>query len=289
MTAVQSLRVLTYASWQAFVRFNSGDAWAIASHIALSTLMALFPFLIVVASLSGFFGTQNLANEVAQLLLEAWPSEVSGPLAFEFRSVITSARGDVLTVGLVLAIYFASSGIESLRIALNRAYDVPETRSWWLTRLESIGYVLVGAVALLAMAFLVVLAPLIFATLVRHAIWLEPLWPMISLARLAAVSLVLVTALVIVHKWLPAGRRRFREIAPGIVVTIILWIVAGELFGSYLARFAYTYVTYYAGLASVMMALVFLYVTASIFIYGGELNSAIRRERRRQAAVAAPE
>ena len=89
---------------------------------------------------------------------------MSGPLAFEFRSVITSARGDVLTVGLVLAIYFASSGIESLRIALNRAYDVPETRSWWLTRLESIGYVLVGAVALLAMAFLVVLAPLIFAT-----------------------------------------------------------------------------------------------------------------------------
>ena len=56
---------------------------------------------------------------------------------------------------------------------------------------------------------------------------------------------------------------------------MVLWIVAGELFGSYLARFAYTYVTYYAGLASVMMALVFLYVTASIFIYGGELNAAI--------------
>ena len=61
----------------------------------------------------------------------------------------------------MLAIYFASSGIESLRIGLNRAYNVSEPRPWWLLRLELIAYVLVGAVALLALAFLVVLAPLI--------------------------------------------------------------------------------------------------------------------------------
>jgi membrane protein len=53
------------------------------------------------------------------------------------------------------------------------------------------------------------------------------------------------------------------------------------MFGSYLSEFAYTYVTYYAGLASAMVALVFLYVTASIFVYGGELNSEIRKQRRR--------
>lgn len=273
-----SLRLFYHANKDAFVRFNSGDAWAIASHIALSTLMALFPFLIVVASLSGFVGTQNLADEVAQLLLEAWPAEVAGPIAFEFRSVITHSRGDLLTLSLVLAIYFSSSGVESLRIALNRAYDVPETRSWWLTRLESVAYVLVGAIALLTMALLVVLAPLIFATVVRHLVWLAPLWPVINLVRLAAVAVILISALIIVHKWLPAGHRRFSEILPGIAVTMILWMVAGELFGSYLARFAYTYVTYYAGLASVMIALVFLYVTASIFIYGGELNAAIKRQ-----------
>ena len=52
------------------------------------------------------------------------------------------------------------------------------------------------------------------------------------------------------------------------------------MFGRYLAEFAYTYVTYYAGLASAMIALVFLYLTASIFIYGGELNAAIMRDAR---------
>jgi membrane protein len=86
--------------------------------------------------------------------------------------------------------------------------------------------------------------------------------------------------LIVVHKWLPAGHRSFGEIAPGILVTFVLWIAAGATFGSYLSEFAYTYVTYYAGLASAMTALVFLYVTASIFVYGGELNSEIRKHRR---------
>jgi membrane protein len=70
-----------------------------------------------------------------------------------------------------------------------------------------------------------------------------------------------------------------REIVPGILVTLAMWLAGGILFGRYLAEFASTYVTYYAGLASVMIALVFLYLTASIFMYGGELNSAICRPR----------
>ena len=70
-----------------------------------------------------------------------------------------------------------------------------------------------------------------------------------------------------------------------LIGALILWLIAGELFGDYLARFAYTYVSYYAGLASAMIALVFLYVIASIFILGGELNAAILRWREAQAPV----
>jgi membrane protein len=71
-----------------------------------------------------------------------------------------------------------------------------------------------------------------------------------------------------------------RDILPGILATLIMWLAAGIIFGRYLAEFAYTYVTYYAGLASAMIALVFLYLTASIFVYGGELNAAFVRLRR---------
>jgi membrane protein len=287
---VRLLRLCYRIPLDAFYRFNADDGWAIASHIALSTLMSLFPFLILCTALAGFFGSKDLADEVANILLEAWPTQVATPIAAEIHNVMTAARGDLLTIGALLAVYFSSSGIESLRIGLNRAYNVGETRRWYWLRLESIGYVIVGAVGMLVMAFMIVLTPLIFATAVRHAPWLDPLWPMLNFLRFAIASVVLIVALFIVHKWLPSGSRRLLDILPGIAATLVMWLVAGKAFGDYLAEFAKNYVTTYAGLASVMVALVFLYVVASIFVYGGELNATIlefRKELRRRKMGAA--
>ena len=264
----------------AFRHFIEDDGWAIASHIALSTLMALFPFLIVVTALAGFFfGSAELADEAARLLLEAWPKQVAAPIALDIAGVLTSTRGDVLTLGVLFALYFASSGVESLRIGLNRAYNMKEPRSWWVLRLESIVYVLVGAVAILAFSFLVVLAPLILSKLAHYLPALDQFGDLITFARYAVTAAVLIVALMIVHLWLPAGRRSFAEIAPGIVATLLLWLISGAIFGRYLANYAFAYVSMYAGLASAMVALVFLYVCASIFIYGGELNSVVTRTR----------
>ncbi|MEP7030241.1 MAG: YihY/virulence factor BrkB family protein [Pseudolabrys sp.] len=264
----------------AFWHFLADDGWAIASHIALSTLMAMFPFLIVVTALAGFFfGSKQLADEAARILLEAWPQEVAGPIALDVAGVLTDTRGGVLTFGVIFALYFASSGVESLRVGLNRAYDTTEPRSMWLLRLESIAYVLVAAVAILAFSFLVVLAPFIWGKLVHFIPTLEPLGELVTFVRYTVAVLVLTIALLIVHAWLPAGRRSFMQIAPGIVATLLLWLVAGTVFGRYLANYAFTYISMYAGLASAMVALVFLYVCASIFIYGGELNSEIAKAR----------
>ena len=265
----------------AYWRFIDDDGWAIASHIALSTLTALFPFLIFLTALAGFFGSKELADEAARLLLDAWPAQVAGPIAGEIHNVLTQTRGQLLTLSAVLALYFASGGVEALRIGLNRAYDAAETRPWWGLRLESIGYVLVGAVALLALSFLIVLGPLIWAQTLRYAPALGGLQHFVTLARLGLTTLVLLVALVLVHKWLPAGRRTFAVIMPGVAFSFLVSLAIGEAFGAYLAAFAGNYVTTYAGLASVMIALVFLYTMAAIFVYGGELNAAIERARGR--------
>jgi membrane protein len=271
----------------AFRHFLADDGWAIASHIALSALMSIFPFFLVLTAIAGIVGSEDLADEAARILLEAWPEEVSAPIATEIHAVLTGAHGQVLTVGAVLALYFASSGIESLRIGLNRAYNMIDARPIWLLRLESIGYVIVAAVALLALSFLVVLAPVIWWTVLKYVPALEPLSDLITLTRFVVATVLLIVALILVHLWLPAGRRRFKEILPGILVTLVLWLAAGILFGRYLSDYAFTYSIYYAGLASVMIALVFLYFTACIFIYGGELNAVIQKARVERALAAA--
>jgi membrane protein len=267
-------------TYGAFCHFLADDGWAIASHIALSTLMALFPFMIVVTALAAFFfGSKDLADEAAHILLEAWPPQVAGPISADITGVLTNARGDVLTFGVLFAIYFASSGVESLRIGLNRAYDMAERRPWWLLRLESILYVLIAAVAILAFSLLVVLAPFLWDRLVRIAPQLAPFSVLITFARYIVAAMVLIISLTVIHSWLPSGRRNLGEIAPGIVATLALWLIAGAVFGRYLAEYAFAYVSMYAGLASAMIALVFLYVCASIFVFGAELNSTIEKVR----------
>jgi membrane protein len=277
---VRQLRYVYHVMMDAFYTFLADDGWAIASHIALSTLMALFPFLIVLTSLAGFFGSKQLADQAAALMLETWPQQVADSLSGEIHDVLTTTRGDALTIGLVLAVYFASNGVESLRVALNRAYAVVEPRRWYWLRLESIGYTLIAAFTALAMAFMIVLGPLILAAARRHIpLIVETNQSFLTLARYGITISAMVIALFILHAWLPAGRRGFMQILPGIIFTLVASLVSGIVFGQYLARFANNYVTMYAGLASVIIALVFLYFIAAIFVYGGELNAAIIKSR----------
>jgi len=277
---VRQIRYIFDVCMDAFYTFLADDGWAIASHIALSTLMALFPFLIVLTSLAGFFGSKELADQAAGLMLQVWPKQVADTLSGQIHDVLTTTRGDILTVGAVLAVYFASNGVEALRIALNRAYSVIETRRWYWLRLESIGYTLVAAFTSLAMAFLIVLGPLILEAARRHIpLIVESNEQLLTFARYGVTVTALIVALFILHAWVPAGRRSFLQILPGIIFTMAASLVSGIVFGQYLARFANNYVTMYAGLASVIIALVFLYFIAAIFVYGGELNAAIIKSR----------
>jgi membrane protein len=277
---VRQLRYVYLVIEDALYTFLADDGWAISSHIALSTLMALFPFLIVLTSLAGFFGSKQLADQAAELLLQVWPQQVADSLSGEVHDVLTTTRGDVLTIGAVLAVYFASNGVEALRVALNRAYSVIEPRRWYWLRLESIGYTLIAAFTALAMAFLIVLGPLILEAARRHIpLTIASNENFLNLSRYGITITALVVALFILHAWLPAGRRGFLQILPGIIFTMVASLVSGIVFGQYLARFANNYVSMYAGLASVIIALVFLYFIAAIFVYGGELNAAIIKSR----------
>lgn len=273
---------IVYRSW---MRFSDDDGWAIASHIALSGLTSLFPFLILVGALAGFIGTPDLAQRATNLLFESWPPQVAGPIAREVENVLTQPRTGVATLSALLAVYFASSAVDAVRIGLNRAYDETDGRAWWVLRLESVLFVLLGAVALMGFTFLVVLEPIVWAAAVRFLPHLADLQGLFDAVRLATISLILVATLVFAHKFLAAGRRRLAQIAPGVALTLLLWLAFGEGFGFYLARFSQNYVTTYAGLASVMIALVFLYVLSAIFIFGGEVNASISTTRQKKTGA----
>ena len=259
--------------------FEKDDGYAMASHIALSGLTAIFPFLIFVTSLAGFFGAQPLADAAASTFFEIWPPRVAEPILMQIHNVLSNRHGGLLTVSALLALYFSSSGVEALRTGLNRAYNARETRPWWRLRLQSIGYVFIGALALLSLAFLLVLGPIVWAAVIVRAPALSALSNMVAIGRYVVSTIILLLALVIAHRVLPNIKLSLKQIAPGIALTYVGSMIFALAFSTYLGRFAFNYVATYAGLASVMIAIVFLYSLSAIFIFGSELNAALRRAR----------
>jgi len=267
----------------AFRRMNSNDGFALASHVALSTLLALFPFIIFVTAVASFLDLRDTADAVIDLIFETWPPSIAEPISREINSVLTVPRGDLLTLGIMLAIWLASNGIEALRTGLNRAYGVHDTRNYVWCRIKSIGFVLIGAFALLAFGVLLVAGPIGWHYLIARAPQLESLSRLVTVVRYGVATIILLIALLVAHRWLPGGRRTFREILPGIAFTLAVWILGGSLFATYLASFS-NIATTYAGMATVMTALIFLYLVSAVLLFGGSLNAAIRDEADRRRA-----
>ena len=264
--------------------FNDDDGWSMASHLAITALMALFPFLIFATTLASFLGASAFAETAVHIVFDTWPAQIAAPISREVINVLTVQRTDLLTYGVLLAAFFASNGIESLRTALNRAYRVVETRSFIFRRIQSLAFVFIATIGFVVISVLLVFAPLIVRLALENFEWVEPYLGTITLWRFVIASVVIVLGLIAVHVWLPAGKRRFVDIVPGIIFTLIGWLVGSTVFANYIDRFS-SYVTTYAGLASIMIAVVFLYIVSAIFILGGELNAAINRYFEARARV----
>ncbi|ODT05809.1 MAG: ribonuclease BN [Mesorhizobium sp. SCN 65-20] len=270
--------------YDAVGHFYDDDGWAMASHLAISALMALFPFLIFATTLASFLGADAFAETAVHLVFDTWPEQIAAPIAREVVNVLTVPRTDLLTYGVVLAAYFASNGVEALRTSLNRAYRVVETRSIWYRRTQSLIFVLIATISFVAISVLLVFAPIIARILEAKFDWIQPYMGTITVWRFTVASAVIVFGLFAVHIWLPAGHRRFLSIIPGIIFTLVAWVLGSTIFAAYLDTFS-SYVTTYAGLASIMIAVVFLYIVSAIFILGGELNAAISRYLEARARV----
>lgn len=244
--------------------------------MAFMALLSIFPFMIFLAALAGFFGNAGMAGTFIDLMLDFLPPDVSHVLAPAVREVLTNRQGGLLTFGLVTAIWAASSGIEALRTALNQAYQIAEPRPIWYLRLQSIAMVFLSAFAVLGLSVTVFFGPILL-NLVERLVWVPEGYRVLWQIGRYAIGAALTTALVMVlHGWLPRARQRWRDILPGALATTALWLVAANLFSVYLGTVG-SYSVTYGSLAGIVITLIFLYITSLIFIFGAELNALLRR------------
>lgn len=254
------------------------SGFSMAGSVAFSFVLALFPFCIFLGALAGYFGGEDLARIAVDYLFQAVPATVADLLAPEVRNVMGQSRFGLLTFGAFIALFFATSAVESLRAALNTAYRERETKTYLTCLLQSAAFVLVSALGMLAMAWGILVGPELMRDVKpRWLLWLADQGWMSFLVRYAIIVCVVAAQLYAYHLFLAAGRRTVAEVTPGVVLSIILWILAAQLFASWLRINDYS--RFYAGLTQVMSALVFFQVSAMVMIFGAELNRGLAEMR----------
>jgi membrane protein len=269
-----SIRELLRFLLDLYDRFSRHYGYAIGSHVAMAILLAFFPFLIVVVALTSFLYTQAAADQVIQIAFENWPPAVAQTFSTQITQVLQQRSGGLLTFGILFTLWSASSGVEALRLGLDNAYAAAEERAWWLLRLQSILFVVIGAVGMFILAVTVVLWPVLWNAAGSVAPWIQRFSFVSDLVRFGLSGLFLFGALVAFHLWLPAGRRRVVHVLPGIGLTLVLWLLVAVLFGLYIGSFA-NYNATYAGLGGIIAALLFLWLNAVAFILGAEFNAGL--------------
>lgn len=263
------------------------SGFAMAGAVAFSFVLSLFPFSIFLGALAGVFGGEERAKAGIEQLFEIVPKPVAEALAPEVMAVMGRSRYDLLTFGAFIALFFATSAIESLRAALNVAYRQKETRWYPVCLLQSMAFVVVSAIGMLALTWGVVVGPELAARIKpTWLLWLADSGWLPLIVRTIIVVSAIGLQLIAYHLWLAAGKRRFSDVWPGVLLSLVLWLLAARLFGSWLTFSNYS--RFYAGLTSIMSALVFFQLSAIIILVGAELNRGLMELRHATAAAGGP-
>ena len=268
---------------QAFYELFADSGFSMAGAVAFSFVLSFFPFCIFLGTLAAYFGGEALAKAAIEQLFEMAPAQVAEAIAPEVMAVMGRSRFGLLTIGAFVSLFFATSAIESLRAALNVAYRVKERRSYVWCVLESSLFVVLTAVGMLVLAWGVVVGPQVAARFKPDwLLWLADTGWVALLARYGIVIAAIGIQLIAYHLWLAAGQRRLGDVWPGVLLSIVLWLIAAQVFASWLTINDYS--RFYAGLTQIMSALVFFQVSAIIVILGAELNRGLVEVKRRRVA-----
>ena len=191
---------------EALRRLFADEAIPLAGNIAFRTLFSIFPFLIFLTALAGFFGNADLAEKAVSFLLSVAPEQLVHPLAAEIRSILTVPRTGLLSLAALLTIWSAMGGVDSIRVGLNRAYDLKENRNLFWLYGQSVLFVIGSAIGLLAIALLIVVAPVALAVLDRFAPEARHDFAILNQLRYPIAIAILIGGLQLCHRILPAKR-----------------------------------------------------------------------------------
>jgi membrane protein len=254
------------------------DLTSVAAQVAFYFSFALFPLLLFLISVFGIvMGTANdLRTEMFFYLHQVMPNSAFDLVRKTVEEVAENSSGGKLTVGLLIALYSASAGLESIRVALNGVYNLTETRPWWKTKIISLCLTFFLTV-LVTVALGIVFYGTKFLKLGLSSVKVPVESPIfLGILQWLTVAIVLVSIFALIYNYLPKHKKyNWVWITPGAIVSIILWLLLSYGFKLYLGYFD-TYDKTYGSLGAVIILMLWLYLTALVILIGGTINAVLQ-------------
>jgi membrane protein len=256
------------------------DCLGLAAQLAYYFFLALFPALLAVVAIASYLPGETVASLIrqAQAVL---PQEVTQILQDQLSKIAEQGQGDLLTLGFLGALWSSSAAVVAIVNAMNKAYDVEETRPWWKVRLTAIGLTLGLAVFILgAFAILVAGQPIVEWLAGPARGWVGPVY---AVLQWPIAFLLIVFALAMVQDKAPNVDLPWTFLTPGSLVATILWLAISAGFKFYVANFA-NYTETYGAIGGVIVLLLWFYMTGFAILVGAEMNSEIAHAKIGQPA-----
>ncbi|PYS80789.1 MAG: hypothetical protein DMF67_19165 [Acidobacteria bacterium] len=262
-----------------------------AAQLSYYFLLALFPALLFLTSLLGYFVGEDsqLRAGLFRYLGAVLPGDASQLIAKTVNDVTQGSGGGKLSFGILATLWAASNGMTAISDSLNAAYDLKETRPWWKVRLVAIGLTLALSFLIVSSLVLVLYGhdladtvALKFGLSAAFALaWKIVQWPIVLVFVLLGFAMI--------YYFAPDARDQdWKWITPGSFVGVVLWLLVSFAFKTYLYYFN-SYNKTYGTLGGVIILMLWFYFTGAAILVGGEINSEIENEMARQGAPDAKE
>lgn len=254
------------------------NASAIAGQSALFIFLSAIPFLLFVFSIIQYLPiSMSVATQALQNILP----DYMAPLANSVIGEIYTKAFNVTVVYVVVAVYLAAQGFHCLTNGLNVVNNVPENRSWFLLRLQSMWYTaLFMANVLLVFAVLIYGGRLQFF-LADHFKYFPLVFRALYAIRYLLLFIILSLYFALIYIVLPNRKKAkpdlitYKNQLPGAIFCTVCWYVLAAVFSFYLENFSKFSV--YGSLASLAMLIIWLYFCLFMMMLGAEINYLYRK------------
>lgn len=266
------------------------DVSGLAAEMAYRLLLAMFPFFIFLAAVGAFVASalniDNPTQRIMDSLGDALPQDAAGVLEDQLEHVLGERNGGLLSFGIVAAIWAASGAMNALIKALNRVYDVQESRPVWKRYPLAVGLTLLAGFFFIS-AFTVLLIGQFLTREIADELGMSSLArTLLYWGRFPFAAALLLGVVAFLYWAAPNAKMPFRWMTPGALLFMIAWIAFTVGFGFYVANFG-SYNSTYGTLGGVVVLMVWLHLSSFILLAAAELNSIVLQEAAPEEAPAA--